>query len=124
MLCNCGSSNLYNECCGIYHKQRNLVKTAEALMRSRYCAYTLHNADYIYETTLPAERKGLNKVDILNWAKENKWMGLEILDVTEDTVEFKAHYLDHKFNPTAHHELSLFKKVDNQWYYVSGKFIQ
>ena len=93
-------------------------------MRSRYCAYTLHNADYIYETTLPAERNGLNKVDILRWAKENKWIGLEILNVTQDTVEFKAHYLDQKFTPTVHHELSLFKKLDEQWYYVSGKFFK
>ncbi len=124
MNCNCGSLKLYRNCCSIYHEQPSLVKTAETLMRSRYCAYTLHNADYIYETTLPAERNGLNKVDILRWAKENKWIGLEILNVTQDTVEFKAHYLDQKFTPTVHHELSLFKKLDDQWYYVSGKFFK
>ena len=124
MNCNCGSSKSYQDCCGIYHEQPNLAKTAEALMRSRYCAYTLHNADYIYETTLPKERNRLNKIDILRWVKENKWMGLEIVSATKDTVEFKAHYLDLKFNPTVHHELSLFKKVNGQWYYVSGKFIQ
>ena len=92
-------------------------------MRSRYCAYTLHNADYIYETTLPAVRKGLNKVDILNWAKENKWVGLEILNFTENTVEFRAHYLDYQLKPQVHHELSIFEKVNDDWYYVSGKFI-
>ena len=124
MNCNCGSSKSYQDCCGIYHEQPSLAKTAEALMRSRYCAYKLHNADYIYETTLPKERNRLNKIDILRWAKENKWMGLEIVSATKDTVEFKAHYLDLKFNPTVHHELSLFKKVNGQWYYVSGKFIQ
>ena len=124
MNCNCGSSKLYQDCCGIYHLHPNLVDTAEALMRSRYCAYTLHNANYIYETTLLKERKRLNKVDILNWAKENKWIGLEIVKATKDTVEFKAHFLDQKFKPCVHHELSLFKKVDNQWYYVSGKFMK
>ena len=124
MLCNCGSLNLYNECCGIFHNQPNLVKTAEVLMRSRYCAYTLHNADYIYATTSPTERKGLYKVDILNWAKENKWMGLEIVKATNDSVEFKAHYLDDRLKPQVHHELSNFEKIDGQWYYVSGKFIK
>ncbi len=123
MDCNCRSSKRYQECCGIYHQQRTLVKTAEVLMRSRYCAYTLHKADYIYETTLPSERKGLYKVDILRWAKENKWMGLEILDFTEDTVEFKAHYLDYQLKPQVHHELSIFKKVNEVWYYVSGKYM-
>lgn len=122
MSCNCGSLEKYENCCGVYHQQPNLVDSAEKLMRSRYCAYTLHNLAYIYETTSPKERNRLNKVDILRWAKENKWIGLEILNVTQDTVEFKAHYLDQKFIPTVHHELSLFKKVNKQWYYVSGKF--
>ena len=124
MICNCGLLKCYSACCGSYHQKPSLVQSAEALMRSRYCAYVMHNADYIYETTLPEVRMGIDKTDILNWAKQNKWMGLEIIEATERTVEFKAHYLDHQLKPQVHHECSIFKKVDEQWYYVSGKYVE
>lgn len=122
MFCNCGSPKIYKSCCGIYHQQPHLVPTAEALMRSRYCAYTLQAIDYIYETTLPAARKGLSKSEILNWAERNRWMGLEIIEVTECTVEFKAHYLDERLSPVVHHEKSTFKKLEGRWYYEKGEF--
>jgi SEC-C motif-containing protein len=122
MLCKCGSTKLYSMCCEIYHRDFSLVRSAEILMRSRYCAYAMHNADYVYETTLPSSRKGLNKNDILDWAVTNKWMGLEIIEATQNNVEFKAHYLDEKLDPQIHHEKSIFKFSDGKWFYADATY--
>jgi SEC-C motif domain protein len=51
--CTCGSGLPYRECCQPYHLGRELAPTAEALMRSRYSAYTKGLVDYIVETTHP-----------------------------------------------------------------------
>lgn len=124
MSCNCGSLEKYESCCGVYHHQPTLIPSAEKLMRSRYCAYTLSLVDYLYDTTLPAERLGLSKAEILRWSQENKWMGLEITNATITTVTFKAHYLDKDLAPRIHHEKSNFKKVDGLWYYVDGVYLK
>lgn len=121
MQCNCQSGFDYLECCGLYHTKTAFAPTAEALMRSRYCAYTLQLADYIVQTTHPAQRKHHNKSAILAWAKRNKWMGLEMIKATESSVEFKAHYLDETLMAVVHHEKSTFRQYQGKWYYVSGQ---
>lgn len=121
--CYCGSSSSYNKCCGIYHQDHTLVPNAEALMRSRFSAYTLHLIDYLIETTLPSERKYINRNDMTEWAVRNKWIGLEIIKSTEHTVEFKAHFLNEMLNPQIHHERSTFKKLNGKWYYDSGRSV-
>lgn len=122
MFCNCGSSKKYSDCCEVFHNNHELVNTAEQLMRSRYCAFTLHKAHYIFETTLPTQRKGLTINDILDWAQRNKWIGLEIIKTTTFNVEFKAHYLDEQMLPQVHHEYSTFKKMANKWYFEKGTY--
>ncbi|MGR8999959.1 MAG: YchJ family protein, partial [Gammaproteobacteria bacterium] len=49
-LCLCGSGTDYQQCCGPYHSGEKIPGTAEALMRSRYSAYVLRNADYLQAT--------------------------------------------------------------------------
>lgn len=122
MLCKCGSDKKYEACCELAHLNHSSVASAEALMRSRYCAFELHKADYIFETTLPSARKGLRIADILSWAVGNKWMGLEILSVEPNNVEFKAHYLDEQLVPQIHHEYSYFKQKDGKWYFEKGSY--
>lgn len=119
--CPCGSHQLLENCC-FPHIEHQTAPTAEALMRSRYTAYTLHNAEYLYQTTLFSERRFTSKSEILNWAEQNTWMKLEILESTEKTVTFKAYYFDVSGKPQIHHEKSTFKFVQGKWYYVSGKF--
>ena len=91
-------------------------------MRSRYSAYAVHNADYLWETTAPKERRNHTKADILEWAKSNQWLKLEVLHATETTIEFKAYYLDDMLMARVHHEESFFMKEDENWYYVNGKY--
>ena len=48
--CPCQSSLEYNLCCGRYHKGKLAAPTAEALMRSRYSAYSLQLGRYLFKT--------------------------------------------------------------------------
>lgn len=120
--CYCGSGKPFEACCEPYIKGVKKAPTAEALMRSRYSAYVVHDADYLWATTAPKERKYASKSSILGWAKSNQWIKLEILNATETTVEFKAYFLDYKLQAQIHHEKSTFIKEGENWYYKDGEY--
>lgn len=120
--CYCDTGLLFEDCCGLYLQKNQKAPTALALMRSRYSAYATHNADYLLETTHAYERQYYSKAEILKWATSNRWQKLEILSSTENTVEFKAYFLDSNQKPQTHYEFSTFKCESNAWYYVDGKF--
>ncbi|MFD2288617.1 hypothetical protein GJU39_11025 [Pedobacter petrophilus] len=120
--CPCGSGLLYENCCQPYHLKIKQAPTAEALMRSRYSAFVLADGDYLYETTHASKRKGNLKDAYLTSAKDTKWLKLEIVSASLDRVEFKAFYLNQKFQPAVLHEQSNFRLEDGKWYYVYGVF--
>ena len=121
--CPCGSGKEYSACCEIIHNDIKNATSAEQLMRARYSAFVKHNINFIYNTFHTSTRRFQNKKDIENWAKENKWMQLEIIKSTANTVEFKAHYLDSEMNVYIHHEKSIFKQIQQTWYYTDGKIL-
>src|SRR6187402_846447 len=102
--CYCGSSESFESCCGIYISGAQQAPTALALMKSRYSAYVLHEADYIFETTHSSERKYYSREEIMHWALANKWQKLEIISATENTVEFKAYFTNGINANQVHHE--------------------
>ena len=120
--CYCGSNKQFQYCCERLINGFQKATTAEALMRSRYCAYAIHDADYLVATTHVSTRKHQSNEDILEWAVSNRWQKLEILKTTEDIVEFKAYYLDSKGKSQIHHEISSFVFENGSWFYVDGKF--
>ena len=120
--CFCDTGLLFENCCGLYLQNNQKAPTALALMRSRYSAYAIHNADYLLATTSISERKYYSKSDILKWATANTWQKLEILSCTENIVEFKAYFLDEKNIPQIHYEFSTFKFESDAWFYLDGKF--
>ena len=120
--CYCGSSQPYATCCEPYIKGVKKAPTAEALMRSRYSAYVVLAADYLWNTTAPSERKKHSKSAILDWAKSNQWLKLEVLRATDTIVEFKAYYLDSNLRAQVHHEVSTFVNQHGNWYYVDGEY--
>lgn len=120
--CYCGSQNTLQECCEPYIKGLKEAPTAQALMRSRYAAYATHHADYLVATTHISTRKHHRKSDILDWAKNNQWIKLEVIKATTTTVEFKAYYLDSDLQMQMHHEHSTFKEENGKWFYVDGSF--
>jgi len=121
-LCFCGSAIPFKDCCQRYIDGNQKPPTALALMKSRYSAYAVHNADYLWNTTHISQRKFYSKEDILHWATANQWQKLEIILATENTVEFVAYFLDENKQNQIHHEYSTFKQENGSWFYIDGKF--
>lgn len=122
--CPCSSNKPYAECCKPYHQEEEIPTTAEELMRSRYSAYVVVNGEYLIKTTYPSKRKEYNKDDLEEWGKTNEWLKLEITDTpTPNIVAFKAFYRDIDGVIQLHYERSVFQKLNNKWYYVSGTFV-
>lgn len=120
--CPCGTGLAYQNCCQPYHLNEKVAPTAEALMRSRYAAFVVLNGDYLFETTHTSKRKSNSKDAYLKSAKNTKWVKLEIVSSAYDIVEFKAFYLNSKFQTEVLHEKSNFKSENDRWYYVDGVF--
>lgn len=120
--CYCGSDKTFELCCYLYISRTQQAPTALALMKSRYSAYAAHQADYLLATTHSSERKQYSREEILHWAKANKWQKLEIISSSENTVEFKAYFIDSNNTNQIHYELSTFKQENGSWFYVDGKF--
>lgn len=120
-ICPCGTEKAYTQCCGIYISGVEIAPTAEALMRSRYTAYTLNDEAYLRATW---DERTCPK-DHITHKEKTKWLGLEVKQHTtqgdEATVEFIARY---KIAGKAHrlHETSRFVKFDGQWFYVDGNY--
>lgn len=120
--CYCNSGKPFQNCCQVFLEKQHFPATPEQLMRSRYSAYVLHDADYLIATIHISERKHYSKSEILKWSKSNNWIKLDILNAHENQVEFKAYYLDENLKAKIHHERSTFKQESTIWYYVDGLF--
>ena len=137
--CACESGKPFAACCEPYLRGDALPPSAEALMRSRYTAYTLMDEPYLLATwhasTRPTE-------PILSEEEKLQWLGLEVksalrlrqrkaevapqaIDPNHDTVEFVARF---KVNGKAQrlHEISNFVREPAEggprWFYVDGSF--
>jgi len=121
--CACDSNKNLTDCCGYYIEGKASAPSAEALMRSRYVAYTLGREDYLLATWHPSTRPTtLDMVDKI----ETKWLGLKVKrheynlqEPDRAVVEFVARY---KVGGRAHrlHEVSRFVRDGEQWFYVDG----
>ena len=125
--CPCGSKRSCGKCCEPIIKGIRPAETAEELLRSRYTAHVGKDTDYIMNTVHPAKRKESERKSIREWSENTEWLKLEIIETTkggpndvEGRIEFKAHFKGEKGDET-HHELSRFKKSDDQWFFFDGK---
>ncbi len=126
--CPCCSGKTYQLCCSSYHQGKREPDTALALMRSRYSAYALNNADYILRTTHPRHPRHSQNVDkvkqeIMHFSLQTDFQKLEIVDFKEQadkaTVVFIA-YLEQNDRDATFTEKSFFSKVNGHWLYVNG----
>ncbi len=117
MNCTCGNSESFEKCCEPLLLGKATAKSAEQLMRSRYAAYVHQKIDYLIETTHPATRKLYRRKDIEKWAKESKWLKLDILFSTDNFVEFKAYFQDKAGKIQEHHEKSNFIFEGGKWFF-------
>lgn len=127
-LCACCSGKMYEQCCYSFICGTARPATAEQLMRSRYTAYTRWEAAYIIGTTHPSTRRLYDSKAITAWAASSVWEKLEILSTSQGTstdaigyVEFKAYYSDSEGKTHIHHEHSIFKRSDADWFFVEGE---
>jgi SEC-C motif-containing protein len=119
--CPCGTGLPYADCCGRLHQRTATAATAEQLMRSRYSAFAVGDAEYLVTTWHTATRPGALDLD-----DDVRWTGLDVLGTTggsllaaEGTVEFRASYL-RAGRSGAQHENSRFVREDGQWRYLDG----
>ena len=118
--CPCGSSQNLQLCCGQYIYHGHQPPTAEALMRSRYTAYTLAEIDYIEQTMRGAAAKDFDPQSAKQWARAVCWLGLSIVQSQHSTVTFLAKYsIDGQLHTI--YETSQFDMHDGAWVYLSGK---
>jgi SEC-C motif-containing protein len=112
----------FARCCGRYLADfaQTPAPDAESLMRSRYCAFVLEDADYLLATWHPSTRPGE-----LGFEPGLKWLGLEVrsqraLDAAHAEVEFVARS---RLAGRAHrlHERSRFVREEGRWSYVDGE---
>ena len=132
--CPCGGG-AFAACCAPFLSGAQLPATAEALMRSRYSAYTLRDESYLRATWHHSTRP---EPGLFDEDEGLSWLGLEIKSSlrlrkrkddakydpdagSADTVEFVARY---KSGGRAHrlHEVSRFVREDGRWFYVDGSF--
>ncbi|MBC7724544.1 MAG: SEC-C domain-containing protein [Burkholderiaceae bacterium] len=119
--CPCLSGETYGSCCAPFHAGADHAPTAERLMRSRYSAFVVGDADYLLRTWHPSTRPGALELD-----PEQRWYRLEILRTgdggpldREGTIEFTARSrLDGM--AAEQHEVSRFVRVDGRWSYLDG----
>ncbi len=123
--CPCGTGLTLAQCCQPLLNNEQPAATAVALMRSRYSAYTLRDADYLQRTWHSSTRPA--QLDLSS--SPQNWQRLNIIDTVagqpdDDSgeVEFVAIY---KINGRAErlHERSRFEREDQQWRYIDGVII-
>jgi len=117
--CYCKSGKIFSECCEPILKVLEIPQTALALMRSRYSAYCLGDVNYLQATTHDVTWTDEELKFIQDWADNSEWQHLEIVNFSEDVVEFKAYYI-FEGKQHLHHEKSSFKKVNDMWKYIDG----
>ena len=131
MHCPCHSNKSYIECCQPFIENKSIAETAEQLMRSRYCAYAMANADYIMQTYSNKSRLTQSKSEIESWAKQCQWVNLVIHSSKTknnqtaqlDKVEFSAYFIEDK-QLCEMREISRFIIENNHWRYHDGEIIE
>lgn len=122
--CPCGRTDArgrvpdLSACCGRYLAGEP-APDAEALMRSRYTAYVLHDAAYLLSTWHPRTRPGR-----LDFDPQLKWLGLAVrghvqADADHAEVHFVARHR-HQGRGGRLQERSRFVREDGRWLYVDG----
>ena len=121
--CYCKSGLEFSLCCEPILRVDKVANTALELMRSRYSAYCLGDVNYLQATTHDHTWSDEELKFIQDWADNSLWQHLEIVNSSEDMVEFKAYYIfDGKQH--LHHEKSTFLKVNDMWKYVDGEIYE
>ena len=127
MHCPCGSQKSYTSCCQPFISGEQIPTTPEALMRSRYTAYTKANIDYIKASMRGKALMDFQEKEALQWAKRVNWIKLHLIQSSMDQadkayVHFEASFVDGTRLSTIH-EKSKFIQDQGRWYYIEGELL-
>lgn len=93
-------------------------------MRSRYSAYVLGRVDYLLNTTLPAQKEGLDRDAIAQWSAQSTWLGLDVESAEliggqpeHAFVTFTARWHDAE-GEHRHRERSAFVQHEGRWFFI------
>lgn len=118
--CPCGGG-AYGACCGPVLAGEPAA-TPEQLMRSRFTAFALHDAQYLSASWHPSTAPASLELD-----DDLRWERLEIVRADggdgerRGTVEFRAHWYDTARRERGElHEVSRFRFAAGRWYYLDG----
>jgi SEC-C motif domain protein len=121
LRCPCLSGDTYADCCGRLHRGDAEAPTAERLMRSRYAAFAVGDADYLLRTWHPLTRPATLDLD-----PGLRWYRLDIirsargaLGDSDGVVEFRAYYRHHD-GAGEQHETSRFLRDGGRWLYIGA----
>ncbi|HEY1701813.1 MAG TPA: YchJ family metal-binding protein [Trebonia sp.] len=125
LACPCGVGDDYDSCCGRVHRASDKggepARTAEQLMRARYSAFAIGDADYVLRSWHPTTRPRTLTLD-----PDQKWIRLAVLETHEGglfdtvgTVRFRALYKQNGRRGTLD-EISRFVREDGQWLYLDA----
>lgn len=120
MSCICGNKEEYSECCGSIIDGKTSASTPEKLMRSRYSAYVKGNGNYLVKSTVKENRYSDDVELIEEFSNNVEWLKLDVLDVYENVVEFKAYYREGRAIKVLH-ERSKFEYEDDMLLYSGGE---
>src|SRR4051812_16359050 len=127
--CPCGSRREISACCGPYLAGLP-APTAEALMRSRYSAYTLGNFDHIERTCTGPAALAFDRAEAERSQLGTQWLGLSVLKTqkgretdSEGTVTFEFRYRQHG-EDHAQRDVSSFRRIGGNWLYYESDLSQ
>jgi len=119
MLCPCGSTLQFNDCCQVFITHKKSLSHPEQLMRSRFSAYATRNGQYIFDTYGEKAQSKQSVKEIQSWAEECLWIALRIHEAKDEIVEFSAFYIvDNTLCELR--ERSNFNLEHGLWRYIDG----
>jgi SEC-C motif-containing protein len=118
--CPCTSGDVFGSCCGPVISS-GLAPTALRLMRSRFTAFAIGDAQHLQRTWHPSTRPAELDLD-----DDVRWLRLDILDTerggpfdADGVVEFEALFREGATGGSMR-ERSRFVREDRVWFYVDG----
>jgi SEC-C motif-containing protein len=120
IACPCGGGQVYDDCCGRFHRGLASPPSAEALMRSRFSAFARADPGYLLRTWHPSTRPARLELD------GRRWTRLVVLSTSAGnvfdpggTVEFAAHY-ELAGRRGVQRENSTFVREQGSWFYLGA----